>query len=350
MALLAIAALGACRRAAPEDAATGPVPVVAAQARLETLRDTLTASGTVVPSTAADLSIIAPENAQIAELPHAEGDTVKEGDLLVRYDIPALTSEISAREAEVAAASSRLEAAKKELDKISGLAAQGLIARNDLNAKQAAVVDAQSALTTAQGQLDRANAAVGRAKVTAKFAGKIVQVLHKEGDTVVPSATDPILRIVDPTRLQVAVRLSIAELQRVRSGQTAMVSVPGGPGEPATVVLVPMPTDASTTSAEVRLNFAQPTTLSPDTAVEAEIVLDVREGAIVVPRAAIQKDEDVTYVMLIDPEDRVHRHEVKIGMLTRDLAQVAMGLALGDRVVVRASGQLVEGMLVKVER
>lgn len=350
MALLAIAALGACRRSAPEDAATGPVPVVAAKARLETLRDTLTASGTVVPSTAADWTIIAPESAQIAELPHAEGDTVKEGDLLVRYDIPALTSEISARQTDVAAASSRLEAARKELDKISALAAQGLIARNDLNAKQAAVVDAQSALTTAQGQLDRANAAVGRAKVTAKFAGKIVHVAHKEGDAVVPSESDPILRIVDPTRLQVVIPLSIAEVQRVRAGQAATVGLPGAPGDPAVVASVPTPANAAMTSVEIRLNFAQPTTLALDTAVEAEIVLEVRESAVVVPRAAIQKDEDVTYVMMIDPEERVHRREVKLGMVTRDLAQIVTGLASGDRLVVSAPSQLVEGMLVKVER
>jgi len=350
IALLAIAALGACRRSPPQEAGTGPVPVVAAKVRLDTLRDTITANGTVVPSTAADLTIIAPESAQIAELPHAEGDVVKEGDLLVRYDIPALTSELSARQTEVATATSRLEAAKKELDKISGLAAQGLIARNDLNAKQDAVVDAQTALTTAQGQLDRATAAIGRAKVAARFAGKIVQVRHKEGDVVVPSEADPILRLVDPTRLQVAVQLSIPELQRVRPGQAATVSLPGGPGEAATVALVPTPANASITSVEIRLNLAQPTMLPPDAAVEAEIELEVRQGAIVVPRAAVQKDEEVSYVMAIDDQDRVHRREVKLGMATRDLVQIVSGLAVGDRVVVRATSQLVEGMAVQVEK
>ena len=343
-------ALGACRRSAPQEANTGPVPVVAAKARTDTLRDTLTATGTVVPSTAADWTVVAPENAQIAELPHAEGDIVNEGDLLVRYDIPALTAEVTSRQADVSAAASRLDAAKKELDKISALDAQGLVARNDLNAKKAAVIDAQSAVTTAQGQLDRANAAMGGTKVMARFAGKIVQVLHREGDLVVASASDPILRIVDPARLQVAVRLSIHESQRVRAGQTATVMGPAGAPESATVALVPMPADPAATSIDVRLNFGQVATLAPDTPVEVEIVLDVREGATVVPRAAIQKDEDVTYVMLIDPENRVHRREVKVGMTTRDLAQIVTGLAIGDRVVVSAPGQLVEGMLVQPDK
>ena len=105
-------------------------------------------------------------------------------------------------------------------------------------------MDAQSALTTAQGAFDRANAAVARAKVTASFAGTIVKVMHQEGDLVSPVESDPILRLVDPTRLQVAVRLSIAELQRVSAGQPATVGLPGSPGEPATVAMVPAPANA----------------------------------------------------------------------------------------------------------
>ena len=347
---MAIAAAGACRRAPAPEPGTGTVVVVTATARLETLRDTLTASGVVVPSTAADWTVVAVESARIAELPHAEGDAVKEGDLLVRYEIPALTSEVAAKQTDVTAATSQLDAAKKELDKISALSAQGLIARNDLDAKKAAVVDAQSALTTAQGGLDRANAAVARAKVTARFAGTIVKVMHQEGDFVSPAESDAILRLVDPTRLQVAVRLSIAEIQRVSAGQTATVGLPGNPGEPATVALVPRPSDASATSVEVRLNFATPTTIPPETNVEAEIVLDVRENAVVVPRGAVQKDEDMTYVMAVDGDNRVHRRAVKLGLTTRDLAQIVVGLASGDRVVTNATGQLVDGMLVQIEK
>ncbi len=350
MGLIAIAGVAACRRAAPETTNTGPIPVAAATVRLETLRDTLTANGVVVPSVAADFTIIAPESAQIAEMPHAEGDLVKEGDLLVRFDIPALTADLAARQNDVSNATVRLEAAKKALDKISGLAAQGLIARNDLNAQQAAVIDAQAALTTAQGQLDRATAASSRAKVTARFPGKIVQVLHKEGDFVTPSDTDPILRIVDPTRLQVAVRLSIPELQRVTAGQSATVMGPSAQTEPATVAMVPTPANASVTSVEIRLNVPPSTTLVMDAQVEAEIVLDVRESAIVVSRAAIQKDEDTTYVMAIDAESRVHRRDVKLGLTTRDLAQIVSGLAAGDRVVTRTPTQLADGMLVQVDR
>jgi hypothetical protein len=64
----------------------------------------------------------------------------------------------------------------------------------------------------------------------------------------------------------------------------------------------------------------------------------------------VQKDEDTTYVMAIDADNRVHRREVKLGLTTRDLAQITSGLAQGDRVVTNAPTQLVEGMVVQVER
>jgi hypothetical protein len=41
---------------------------------------------------------------------------------------------------------------------------------------------------------------------------------------------------------------------------------------------------------------------------------------------------------------------VKLGLATRDLAQIVSGLALNDRVVTNATGQLVDGMLVQVEK
>ena len=49
----------------------------------ETLRDVARASGTIVPSTAGDWTIFAPEEAEIVELTKSEGEAVVTGDLLL---------------------------------------------------------------------------------------------------------------------------------------------------------------------------------------------------------------------------------------------------------------------------
>ncbi len=350
LALLLCWSTGAACSRSPAPQAGGPVVVAVTAARIETLRDSLTAAGTVVPATSADWIVTAMENARIAELPHAEGETVQAGDLLVRFDIPSIAEDLAARQTDVAQATARLDAAKRELAKISGLSDQGLIPRNQLDSTKSAVVDAQIALTAAQAQLDRTTIASARAKIMAKFAGTIVKRWHQEGDAVIASEADPILRVVDPTRLQVAVTLSIAELNRVMPGQPATVVVPGGPSEAATVTVRPTPTSGATTSVDIRLSFAQPTTLAADTPVEVEIQLDQRPDAIVVPRLAVQKDDDSTYVMVAGDDGRAHRHDVRVGMTTRDLAQIISGVAFGDRVITTTPGQLIDGMAVHVEK
>jgi len=345
----ALAGSAACRHAPAADTSAPPIVNVSA-ARLETLRDSMTATGTVVPATAADWLVIAPEAARIIELPHAEGDTVQPGDVLVRYDIAAITADLAAHQAEVANASKRVEAAERELVKYTLLWNQGLISRNEFDARKSAVLEAQLALTDVKAQLDRATLAAARATERAKFAGTIVKCWHKVDDLVAPSDADPIMRIVDPTRLQVVVTLSLAELARVAIGQTATVTAPGAAPEPATVVLRPVPTDGSAKAMDIRLNFVQPTALPAETTVEVEILLDVRANAIVIPKAAVQRDDAVTYVMVAGADDIAHRQEVRLGLTTRDLVQVLQGVAAGDRVITSASGQVIEGMVVKVER
>src|SRR5881394_680105 len=83
----ALVALPGCSRQAPPEAPPAPIAVKVRAARAQTLKDVLSAPGTVVPAPAADLVVIAPEACQVAELPQPEGAVVKAGDVLVRYDI-----------------------------------------------------------------------------------------------------------------------------------------------------------------------------------------------------------------------------------------------------------------------
>jgi RND family efflux transporter MFP subunit len=350
-AALCALALGACSRgAAPESASTQPVSVAVQVARLDVLTDALTASGQVVTASAADWTIRAPEPAEIVDLPKAEGDAVRAGDLLVRFEIAEVTQEVSAKQIELSMAESRVQSAKADVDRNTPLSDRGLIPRNMMEASRGALADAQAALTVAKVAFETTRLLQERTIVRARFPGVVVKSWHHRGDYVTPSDPDPVLRVIDPSRLQVAVSLSMLELGRVAPGQDATVMMPGMPGERATVVLRPMVTDPEARTAEVRLALAAPTSLTIDTAVEVEIVLDRRENVIVVPRASILHDDDSSYVMVAGPDDRAHRHDVRLGLLTTDRAEILSGLAVGDRVITGDLSQISEGLLISVER
>src|SRR5215510_7526721 len=68
------------------------VPVTTEPAATGNIRSTLTVTGTVTAAPGAEQVVIAPQPARIAEIQKAEGDRVNAGDVLVRFEIPALVS------------------------------------------------------------------------------------------------------------------------------------------------------------------------------------------------------------------------------------------------------------------
>ena len=92
-AIAALSLISACRHTAPEETETEtPVAVQVEEARSGPVREVIAATGLVTAAPGAELVVTAPEAARIVELPKAEGDRVRTGDLLVRFEIPSLTA------------------------------------------------------------------------------------------------------------------------------------------------------------------------------------------------------------------------------------------------------------------
>ena len=95
--IFSLVAIAACGRPSVEEIETATVvPVSVEAATTGTIENVITVSGTVTPGPGADLLVTSPEAARIAELPKAEGDAIRAGELLVRFDIPSLGAELEA--------------------------------------------------------------------------------------------------------------------------------------------------------------------------------------------------------------------------------------------------------------
>ena len=348
--LTAVSLAGAaCRRDAPADAvAGGPVPVTVHVVRTGPIVDTLTASGTVVPATGADWTIVAPGPSQIASIPKIEGQAVAVGDELVRFEVPTISDAVASRQSEASQATARVEQAKRELAQTTALFDNGLVPRQQLDAQKNALVDAQSALVRAKAELDAAQFQLQQTVVKARFPGIVIKQWHREGEFVAGSPDDPILRVVDPTRVQVLLTLSAAEIARVNVGQRAVIRTPAAPEVPGTVVGRPAVPDPTARTVDVRVAFTAPATLPLETPVEVQITLEERDNVLVVPRGAILREDGMTYVMVAGPDDRAHRHDVRVGLTTSTHAHIVTGINAGDRVIVTNLEQLAEGTAVVV--
>jgi RND family efflux transporter MFP subunit len=342
----------ACHRAADQErATTAPVSVSVQTARLDTLRDAIVVPGNVVPVAAADWTVYAPETGRIAEMPKMEGEAVKTGDVLVRFDIASLSADLANTQLEVSSATSRVSAAKADVARMTSLFERGFTSRNDFEASKAALVAAESGLSKAETAQAAATALADRAVVKARFDGVVMKRWHNEGDFVNAAVNDAVMRVIDPTRVQVAVQVSTGQLGRIAVGQTATVSTIGAAtAEPATVVTQPVTVDSSAASQEVRVSLAGKTALTVGMLVQVEILLDQRVNAVLVPSSSIVSGEDGTFVMIAGDDGRAHRRDVRVGLYTKALSEIVSGVTAGDKVIVTGLKDVTDGAPIVIDR
>jgi RND family efflux transporter MFP subunit len=305
----------------------------------------------VAAAPGADWVITAPEPARIVELPKAEGDRVKPGDLLVRFEIPARTTDVAARRAEVEQARARVENAQASVKRLTTLFEHGVAAQKELEDAKRDLAEGQAALAQAEAGTQAAAALAARSIVRARFAGVVAKRAHNPGDMVEATSADVILRVVDPSKLQVVASVPIPDLARVRVGKPARVLVPGvDEPEAGTVLTRPAAVEPTGVSADVRIAFNAPTALAVGTPVRVEIVAEQHRDAIAVPVDAIIHEEDNAFVMVAGSDNKAHKRKVTIGLTTPTQAEITGGLKAGEAVIVQGQQGLPDGATIAAEK
>jgi RND family efflux transporter MFP subunit len=346
LALAAVAAAAAACGSPPtqEVQTEERVPVVTRPAIRGTIRAVVAATGAVKPATGAELAVVAPQSARIAEIPRGVGDRVGKGDLLVRFDVPSLNADASERRSALASADARLTNARAAEQRVRGLYQRGIAARKELEDATRELTDAEAAVAAARSARTAAAELAARQVVRAPFAGVVAARGHNPGDLVDPSAAEPILRLVDPSRLQIEAAVPLADLAQVAVGSPATVTGPGGyPPERAAVISRPAAVDPATGTATVRLQFAAPTQLPSGTPVRIEIQGEPHGGAVLVPAAALIQEGTDDFLFSVDAQGKAHRRQVRVGVVAGGEAEILAGVAPGEPVVVSGQNALPDG-------
>jgi RND family efflux transporter MFP subunit len=348
---LSLLLLTGCHGASVEEVVTdAPVPVEVEEAKIDVLRGVIAATGVVTPAPGAELVVVAPEAARILTMPKAEGDAVKTGDLLVQFDIPTLASDVAGKRASVAQATARLESATANLNRRQSLLAQGVAAQREVEEARQQQAEAAADVEQAKSALEAASALAGRTVVRAMFPGVVSKRFHNPGDFVEASASDPVLRVINPAQLQVVASVPVARLARVLLGHRAEIRLPGQEDiEVARVATKAAQVDAAGATADVRLAFVTRTQLAAGTVVQVEIVGEEKPKALVIPAAALVEEEGEVFVMVAGADNKAHKFPVATGLSTPTLVEVTTGLKAGDRVIVRGQEGLPEGAAITVQ-
>lgn len=358
---LVLLTAGACRREGAQEAPQGAtedvettttVTVTTAVAARATIRASVHATGVVTPAPGAELIVVAPEAARVAEIPHAAGDRVRRGDLLVRFEIPSTTAEVEKQQAEVTRAEAGLTSATAAQARARGLFDRGVAARREVEDAARAVADAEAAVSQARSALTAARTVAQRATVRATFDGVVVKRSHNPGDLVEASAGDPVLRVVDTARLEVVAAVPLSDAPLVRVGATARLrdatagAAAGAADAKLTVISGATAVEPGTATVPVRLTLKGGARLPVGTPVQLEIAATEHRDAIGVPSGAVVREGDDTALFVVT-DGKAHRRPVQLGLTDGAMVEIVSGISIGDHVIVDGQAGLPDGAPVK---
>lgn len=347
--LIAIVVISACgKQAAEEVESESVVPVKTEPAVTGSIRGVIHATGVVVPALGAELVVIAPEAARIAQIPHAEGDRVQQGDLLVRFEIPSLAAEVERQVAELQRAQAHLANANANQARAHDLYGRGVAARKETEDADREVADAQAAIAQAEAARTAANTIAARSVVRATFNGIIAKRYHNPGDLVEAAAGDPVLRVIDPQRLEVVASVPLADASRVVIDAAAHLAT-GRPEVALRVVSRPAAVETGTATIPVRLGFVGRTSFSAGAPVQVDIEAEEHVGVVLIPAPALVRDAEETAVFIANG-DKAQRRTVHIGLTDGEHTEILSGVNAGEMVIVDGQAGLPDGAVITIER
>lgn len=340
----------------PDDVIPSGMVVTVEPARRGPLRHVVTATGRVTPHPDADWTIHATETSLVADLPFEEGAAVDAGEVVVRFEVPSRTSALQAAEFELAQSTARVEAARTRVTDVTALFARGLTARIELDAAKSTLAAAETMLAATQATMSALQAAETRDTVRARFSGVVMERWHYLGDLVMATGHDPVLRLADPTRLQVTLDVPSTQVGTLMSGQRVTLSPLGfAPVTSTVLAILPAATsDGNTYRVLVDLPTDLLEPVHPDTPaitlgtqVFGEVLVAEVLEALVVPTDALRRTGGTSFVFIADAAGRVERRDVRLGVTSAALTQVLDGLEVGDVVITSALNELVVGDAVR---
>jgi RND family efflux transporter MFP subunit len=297
------------------------------------------------------LIVIAPEAGRVTEIPKAEGERVAKGDVLVRFEIPSLAAEVQRQAAEVQRAQAALATAKANQVRQQLLFDKGIAARKDVEDADRTVADAQAAVGQAEASRAAAVTAAARATVRATFDGVVAKRFHNPGDVVEAAASDPVLRVIDPRRLEVVASLPISESPRIVVGARGWLKagVTGVPDLALKVISRPAQVEQGTATIPVRLAFVGgATNLSAGTPAQVDIDAEQHTGVVIVPAAALVREGEETFVFVVNG-DKAQRRAVQTGLNDGTDLEILTGVKAAEMVIVEGQNGLPDDAKVTID-
>lgn len=356
--VVAIAAIGLFVRArtgrsgaaaTPSAAAERVVPVPVAVVETRDLPIVLEGIGTVA---AYNSVIVKPQvDGRIDKILFVEGQSVKQGDVLVQIDPRPFAIQLQQANAALLRDKATLANARVALARNVKLFETGVGSQQAIDDSKAEVAKDEAIVAGDAATIGSAQLQLDFARIKSPIDGVTGVRQVDLGNIVHPSDQNGIVLITQIDPITVLFTLPEDELPRINAAmaeQKLVVEAWGRDGKQrlATGDLLLVDNKIDPATATIRLKAVFPNkdrVLWPSQFVKAKLNLSVKKGAVVVASTVVQRGPQGAFAYVVKPGDKVELAPVEVELTQGEWAVIAKGLAPGDRVVVDGQNQLRPG-------
>jgi membrane fusion protein (multidrug efflux system) len=324
---------GCGKKAAPEGGgAAMAVPVVAVEARLQPVVESLSLVGSVLANELVDIK--SETEGTVQEIKFTEGQVVHKGDLLIRLDETKFATAL-------AEAESNFKLSKATFERSQELSRSRLISQQEFD--QAAATYELNRATVERRQRDLKDA-----RIFAPFSGIISARYVSPGQVIARDTRMTVLVDLDPVKVEIGVPERF--LGQVRVGQELEMTVAAFATNKfrGKVYFIAPEVDPLTRTAVVKAEVPNPEhQLRPGMFANLDLTLKVRDQAIVIPESALMMQQDKTSVWVVDADEMAQPRPVIVGLRMPGLVEITQGLQNGEKVITEGTQKVRPGGKVK---
>jgi multidrug efflux system membrane fusion protein len=314
--------------------------------------------GTVTPTTTITVMPNQAVSGYLVEVPFQEGQNVEKGQLLAQIDSRPYQAALDQAVGTLQRDQGLLNEAKMDLARYQKLAEQNSIARQQAEDQAYVVQQNEGTVELDQAAVETAKLNLSYCRITTPVAGRVGLRLVDPGNYITGSSSTGIAVIttIKPTTVEFTVAQN--DLQKVvERFRTPGVKLPvtaytsDGSKALATGTLYAINNQMTTSTGTVtlRASFANDDeVLFPNEFVNVQLLVDTLHQAVLAPTVAVLSGAPGNYVYLVNKDNTVSVHPVKVGPGDGKNTVITSGLTAGDTVVTDGTDRLTEGAKINV--
>ncbi len=287
----------------------------------------------------------------LMRVPVAEGQDVKQGDLLAVIDPRPYQAILDAALAKKRQDQALLAAAKADMARYTALAEKEIASKQKLETTTAVVGQITATLAADEAQIDAARLNLVFCYITAPFDGRVGLRAIDPGNLLRAAEVASVMPLAQLRPIAITFTLPQDTLPAIQRAMAA--------GKPRVVafasddkteldqgVLLTIDNTIDTATGTIKVKATFPNTaykLWPGQFTNARLLIGAGAGALIVPSGAVQHGQDRLFVFVVKPDQTVMSQTVELERDDGVVTVIAKGLEEGQRIVTDGHSRLRNG-------